>query len=154
MASDVFPGGLRLSECEPKDWFLAFSPHASRPWIKWLVLGHYKHVSAFGFVERAQSWVFFDWNLDRSHIFVVGNHEADIMIGEYSTNHTVVRMARPIGQEKSVNFAVGGWCVPSVAHLVGLRSSALRPDALFRQCLAHGGQIIEPIGQGNEAENT
>jgi hypothetical protein len=150
VASDFLPGGLRLDDCEPADWYVSFDPATNRPWVSRLAWGRFKHVSCFGFVPRAQSWVFFDYHLDRSRIFIVGDHEADIMIGEYSTGKTVVRMAKPIGQELNINMAAGAWCVPAVAHIIGVRTCALRPDALFRQCLANGGEIIGPEGRENE----
>lgn len=152
MGSELFSGGLRLADCEPHDWYVVFHPETSKWWIDWLSWGRFKHVSVFGFVNRAQAWVFYDFHLDRARIYVVGNHEADIAIGHYSTGNTVVRMARPIGREKDINLPVGAWCVPAVAHIVGLRTCALRPDALFRQCLANGGEIIGPEGDEDEAK--
>lgn len=94
--------------------------------------------------------MFYDFYLDRARISVVNDHEANALIGHYSSSGTVVRMARPIGREAEVNFRSGWWCVPAVAHIIGLKSCALRPDALFRQCLANGGEII---GERNESEN-
>lgn len=146
MGSDVLPGGLKILDCEPKDWYVVFDPVASAKWIDWLACGRFKHVSCFGFVERAQTWVFFDFQLDRSRLYVVGNHEADILIGAYSTGKTVVRMATPLIPDYSKNWTTGLWCVPAVAHILGLKTCALRPDALFRQCLAQGGEIIGPEG--------
>lgn len=154
MGSDRVFGGLRLSECEPKDWFVVFQEYSPRRWIRWLARGRFKHVSVFGVVDRANSWVFYDFNLDRSRVYVVSNHEADIAIGHFIGDATVVRMARPIGREAEVNLRPGWWCVPAVAHILGLRSCALRPDALFRQCLAQGGEIIEPKGAQDEGQGT
>lgn len=116
-------------------------------------MGRFKHVSAFGFVPRAQTWVFFDFNLDRSRIYVVGNHEADGMLSAFAHENTIVRMARPLIAGEKMRWSFGMWCVPAVAHLIGLPLSALRPDALFRQCLAHGGEVIGPEGQEHEPEN-
>jgi hypothetical protein len=149
-SNDSF-SGLRLEDCEPKDWYVVFDPAPTRRWINWLAWGRFKHVACFGFIARAQTWAFFDFHLDRSRIFVVGDHEADKLIGHYSIGKTVVRMAKPLGRELDVNLALGGWCVPAVAHIVGLRTCTLRPDALFRQCLANGGEIIRPDESENEA---
>lgn len=154
MASECSFGGLRLSECEPKDWFVVFQENTPKWWIRWLARGRFKHVSVFGVVERANSWVFYDFNLDRARVYVVPNHEADIAIGHFIDDATVVRMARPIGREAEVNLRPGWWCVPAVAHILGLRSCALRPDTLFRQCLAQGGEIIEPKGGCDEGQGT
>lgn len=150
MGSEYESGAVRLSECEPKDWFVVFTEESDKWWIRWLARGRFKHVSCFGYVERAYSWVFYDFYLDRARISVVNDHEANALIGHYSSSGTVVRMARPIGREAEVNLRSGWWCVPAVAHIIGLKSCALRPDALFRQCLANGGEII---GERHESEN-
>jgi hypothetical protein len=136
--------GYRLSECEPKDWYAVFHPESTKWWIRWLARGRFKHVSVFGWVERANAWVFYDFQLDRARIYVVSNHEADLLIGHYSVSNTVVRMARRLGEEFDVNLRFGAWCVPAVAHILGIRTCALRPDTLFRHCLANGGEIIGP----------
>jgi hypothetical protein len=147
--SDIPDIGLRLSELEPKDWFVVFSEHTDKWWIRCLARGKYKHVSCFGYVDRAYSWVFYDFYLDRARVMLVGDHEVAPILGYFSDMGTVVRMARPIGREAEVNIRSGWWCVPAVAHIIGLKSCALRPDALFRQCLANGGEII---GGRNESE--
>lgn len=146
MASEFMPGGLKLADCEPTDWFVVFHPETTKWWIRWLAMGRFKHVSCFGFVERAQTWVFYDFHVDRARIYAVGDHESNAVLGYYSKDTVIVRMARPFLAEVKTNFPIGGWCVPAVAHIVGLRTCALRPDALFRQCLANGGEIIGEKG--------
>jgi hypothetical protein len=147
---DGFGDGLKLADCEPTDWFVAFHPDSPTWWVRWLACGRFKHVSVMGFVPRAQTWAFFDFQMDRSRIYLIGNHEADAALGHFAAGNTIVRMARPIGQELNLNMSVGLWCVPAAAHILGLKSCALRPDALFRQCLANGGEIIDESG-GHEA---
>jgi hypothetical protein len=38
---------------------------------------------------------------------------------------------------------LGFWCVPAMAHLLGLKGTLFRPDALYRACLAQGGSIVD-----------
>lgn len=149
MGSDIQSFGIKLSDCEPKDWFVVFCEDTDKWWIKLLSFGKYKHVAAFGYVERAYSWVFYDFHLDRARIYLVGDHEAADVLAYYDSMGTIVRMARPIGKEAEVNIRSGWWCVPAIAHIIGMKSCALRPDALFRQCLANGGEII---GGRNESK--
>lgn len=146
-------GGLNLNECEPKDWYVVFHPTSPKWWIRWLAFGRFKHVSCFGFVERAQSWAFFEFHLDRTRIMIVGDHEADILIGNFIEGNTIVRLAKPLGQDLNVNMAAGAWCVPAVAHIVGVKTCTLRPDAFFRQCLAKGGELMFAEGRENEAQD-
>ncbi|MBW8285092.1 MAG: hypothetical protein K0M55_15990 [Rhizobium sp.] len=153
MDSENGLGGLRLGDCEPKDWFVVFHENRGRWWVDWLACGRFKHVSVFGKVERSGAWVFYDFHLDRAHIMVVGDWEADIAIGHYADMGTVVRFPRLLSNVGAFAFRPGWWCVPAVAHIIGLRTCALRPDALFRQCLANGGEIVGREGQNDDPEN-
>nr|WP_210297028.1 hypothetical protein [Gellertiella hungarica] len=144
---------MPLDHCEPSAWFVAFHTESPRWWLNWLAMGRFKHVSAFGYVDRAASWVFFDFNLDRSRIYVVHGRDADPMIARFSDKTVVVRVPKPADAVNSLNMAVGAWCVPAVAHLIGMPGCALRPDALYRQCLANGGEIICAEGSTDETEN-
>lgn len=146
-------GSFRLSECEPKEWFVVFAEDSPKWWIRWLACGRFKHVSCFGKVERSGSWVFYDFHLDRAHVFVVGDWEADRLIGHYAGMGTVVRFPRLLADDRPINLRPGLWCVPAIAHILGIRSCALRPDALFRQILARGGEIVGSEGQSNESES-
>lgn len=150
MDSDDNRGGLPLDQCEPAEWFVVFHDSTSKWWVDWLAWGRFKHVSVFGKVPRSGSWVFYDFHTDRAHVMVVGDWEADIAIGYYSMCGTVVRFPRLLSDHGGVNFRPGLWCVPAVAHIIGLRTCALRPDALYRQCLAKGGEIIGSEGHGDE----
>jgi len=38
---------------------------------------------------------------------------------------------------------LGFWCVPAMAHLVGCRTQALRPDGLYRAMLRQGGAVVD-----------
>jgi hypothetical protein len=38
---------------------------------------------------------------------------------------------------------LGFWCVPAMAHLLGLRGFMFRPNALYRACLAQGGAVVD-----------
>lgn len=151
MGSRDFDGGFRLSDCEPKEWFIVFHDHSPTWWIKWLACGRFKHVSIFGKVDRSASWIFYDFHLNKAHIMVVGDWEADAALGFFADQGTVVRFPRMFGDAKGFAMRPGWWCVPAVAHILGIKSCALRPDALFRQCLAKGGEIVGPEGQKNES---
>lgn len=145
--------GFRMSECEPKEWFVVFSEDSPKWWLRLLACGRFKHVSAFGKVERSGSWVFVDMWMNRTQIMVIGDWEADAAFAHYVQLGTIVRFPRLLADERELNLRPGFWCVPAVAHILGIRSCALRPDALFRQILAKGGEVIGSEGRENaEAE--
>lgn len=147
-------GRLRLADCEPKEWFVVFHEQSSKWWVNLLAWGRFKHVSVFGKVERSGSWVFYDLHSDRAHVMVIGDWEADIALAYYSECGPVIRFSRLLSDVAGFSFRPGFWCVPAVAHIIGLRTCALRPDALYRQCLAKGGELIGSKGQDDEGQNS
>ncbi len=150
MDSSDLSGSLPLAQCEPKEWFVVFHEETDKWWINALACGRFKHVSVFGKVERSGSWVFYDFHSDRAHIMVVGDWEADIAIAYYSQCGPIVRFPRLLADAPKTMLRPGLWCVPAIAHLIGLRTCALRPDALYRQCLAKGGELIGTGRQDDE----
>lgn len=150
MGSNNFRGGFRFDQHEPKDWFVVFYDRSEARFVNWLAMGRFKHVAVFGKVERSGAWVFYDFWLNRARIFVVGDWEADEAIANFIAGATVVRFPRLLADVTDVNLRPGLWCVPAVAHILGIHSSALRPDALFRQCLAKGGEIVSTARHDHE----
>lgn len=140
---------LRVEDCEPNEWFVVFHRTASRWWVKWLAWGRYHHVSAFGQVRKTGFWLFFDLDVSRLRVLVVANDCADAILGKLVDEGCVVRMPAPRGADDRMKLKPGTWCVPAVAHLLGLKTCALRPDALLRHCLANGGTIVVPDGDEN-----
>ena len=125
---------------EPLTWHVCFSRRAATPWLAWLPIGEYKHVRAFGCVASINTWVFFDPALDRTAIRLARGDAVRALMLEWLTDADVVIM--PTSARTALTPRLTGWCVPQIKHLLGLRSGALRPDALFRDCLAHGGEIL------------
>lgn len=124
----------------PEKWYVVFHKRTTRRWISWLAFGHYKHVSLFGYAEVAGAWVLLDVALERTQIAVIPDRLFDGVAAQHLIDADVVEMDARIG----ASIRLGGhYCVPAVAHALGLRGCALRPDALYRQCLANGGR---PIG--------
>ena len=149
---------IRLPDCQPKEWFVVFHRKTERRWVKWLAWGRYQHVSAFGQVEKAGIWLFFEVMVGRTQILAVPDSQADQMLGHYAEQGLIVRMVAPIPADDRMKLKPGFWCVPAVAHLLGLRTCALRPDRLLRQCLANGGTIVvsddDEIRSGSRADGT
>lgn len=125
---------------EPTQWAVCFSLKASTPWLTRLPVGKFKHVRAFGCVPHINTWIFFDPALDRTSVKVARGDAARALMEEYVHDAAVIQM--PARERKSKKPRIFGWCVPAVAHLLGLSSGALRPDALFRDCLRSGGVLL------------
>ena len=126
---------------EPARWVVCFCRKAATPWMARLPVGHYKHVRAFGSVPHIQTWVFFDPALDRSVIKLARGEAAGALMAEFLADSDALVM--PVRYRERLVPRIGGWCVPAVKHLLGLSSSALRPDALWKHCLRHGGYPLD-----------
>jgi hypothetical protein len=123
----------------PTHWLLCFSRHSATPFANWLPIGTYKHVRACGYVATINTWVFFDPSFSRTTIRVARGDAANELIREFFYAADVIEM--PVG-ERAGSPPIFGWCAPAVAHLLGLRCGALRPDALFAHCLRHNGRAL------------
>ncbi len=137
-SSDYFS----MADCEPREWFVVFHRESMRRWVNILAWGRFKHVSAFGQVPYTKDWVFFDYLTARTRVLSVPDEKSMAFLAHYSKLGTIVRMPAPIAADERVKLKLGLWCVTAVAHLLGLSTCALRPDALFRHCLENGGVIV------------
>lgn len=125
---------------EPTHWYVCFCHRAATAWMERLPIGRYKHVRAFGCVAAVNTWVFFDSAFDRTTVKIARGEAARQLMAEWLTDSDIVRMA--MVRRKTMRPRLGGWCVPAVKHLLGISSGALRPDALWRDCLRLGGEVI------------
>lgn len=131
---------------EPEHWFVTFHERSDRWWVNWFAGRRFKHVTAFGYVASAHVWVFMDVLASRMRIRVVDDRFSDGLLAEQTLSGVVVKMPPKVIDFAEIRLKWGFWCVPAVAHLTGMGASALRPDALYRQCLANGGEIVRRDG--------
>lgn len=135
---------LDLGYLMPGKWYVVFHRRATTWWVNWLALGRYKHVSAFGYAEVAGVWVILDYHLRRTKLVVVPDRLYDVVLPGHILDSDVIAM-----EPRSEAWPAIGCCASSVAHLIGLRGCALRPDALFRHCLANGGILLGGVTDEN-----
>jgi hypothetical protein len=130
--------GPRTIGIEPNVWFLIFEDTPRRI-LRRLIPGPWKHVRAVGWVPDQRLWLFYDVGLTRTSVAVApdcpGAREAALPDG-------VTILAMQAGERPPLWPRIGFWCVPAVAHLVGLRSCALSPMGLYRDCLRHGAEVV------------
>lgn len=127
----------------PDVWTLVFKRTSSSRFRSFIALGRYKHVCAYGYVPFLHVWVFFDPHWEGNAVFIAADGEAaKALIKEWIVDADLIRMPqldfRPIWTPP-----IFGWCTPSIRRLIGLPGGALRCDALWRQCLEHGGEPFE-----------
>ena len=135
-----------LGAIEPPRWILVFSRKSKVWWVRLLVRGKYKHVTAFAYVPGLDIYLFYDVACDRTGIVVAPNNQETIRgyLAQFTADADL--MAAPVmkATPRPKLRLFGFWCAMSIKHLIGLRSSALLPTALWRDCLRAGG---EPLGQ-------
>lgn len=137
-----FDNALPPSQCEPREWFVVFHRSSKRRIVNLLAWGRFKHVSAFGQIPYTGDWLFFDYLTSRTRVMTVPDDKSTEYLAHYSNLGAIVRMPAPNPDDERMKLKLGLWCVTAVAHLLGLSTCALRPDTLFRHCLANGGVIV------------
>jgi hypothetical protein len=130
-----------LVRWEPSHWYVFFSEKQDRRWLNRLSWGRFKHVSAMGFVPVANVWLIVDPWFGRLYVEAVPDGPvAEIRLARQLESSVTVKMVRGFGDVPRVRPMFS--CVAVVAHLLGLRSGALRPDTLFRHCVREGGEVL------------
>lgn len=125
---------------QPRQWTVVFDRRAATWWMNKAPIGKYKHVRAFGYVSEAKAWIFYDVSLDRTTIQMACDQHAMTLMGEWLAKADAILM--PAADRGFPAPRLGFWCVQAIKHLIGLRSGALLPDALWRDCLRAGGEIV------------
>ena len=130
---------------EPRAWTLVFARDSASWWLSLIALGRHKHVRAYAYVPFLHVWIFFDPAFSGTSIVLASNSEAEWLIGSWAINADLVSVIKPPLRDCDLPPAVLGFCVPQIKRLLGIRSRALRPSALYRHVMAHGGKPLEAV---------
>lgn len=132
-----------LQGLEPEVWHVVFWGASDSAWVNRLVPGRFKHVSAFGRVGACGVWIFVNPTFARLQLALVpeGKLAAAAMSEWLIEGNEAVSV--PAKRDGGAALRPLFSCVSAIAHITGVRSCALRPDAFRRDCLANGG---EPVG--------
>ena len=126
---------------EPETWFLVFSRRPLPGLLRWLPIGRFKHVLAIGWLPDQRQWIVYEVEIGRTRVAVLPACEAaDLLLHDLRKDGVTVAFT-PVGPRPRW-ARLGFWCVPAMAHLIGLKRFVLTPDALYRACLAQGGAIV------------
>lgn len=130
---------------EAARWTVVFHRKSEHWFFRTIALGHFKHVSALAWVPELSQWWVYDVGFRRTHLRVLVDGQAaqGIIAAIVKGNCTVTIDVR---DENLPLMRLGMFCTTAVAHLVGIRSSALRPDRLYRHLVAQGG-IVRDAGR-------
>lgn len=114
---------------KPEHWFVVFWRETNIAAARWLAWGEFKHVTAFGYIEKADAWLFVDPRWKGIMVEVIPESMVDLRLAEWERGNLILRL-RPTLAGSFPRF--GLWCVPTIAHLVGCDSGALSPCGLLR----------------------
>lgn len=126
-----------------RSWLVAFTddPRSPRPWWDRLFCRPgFRHVEAWGWDADADRWVIYSVFTGETCVTVLPDGPvADATIGGIcAVSSHVLRFEPPAEPERGPMIRLGFWCVPAVAHLLGVRSRALVPFQLYRDLLRRG----------------
>lgn len=127
---------------EPSEWFVVFHTKAMNRVFSALACGRFKHVSALGYCAGFKAWLLFDPQWSGLRITLHSHDAMRKFFADYSRGCAVVKIARSTDAMR-LSSRLGFYCVPAIKQLLGLRSGALRPSALYRQLLRNGGVLID-----------
>lgn len=128
---------------EPAEWFVLFHTKAFNRWFSLIALGRFKHVSAIGYYPGFKAWIVYDVQFSRTQLVLIARDAAArATLARYTAGCTMVKIARRDGWSPLWS-RFGFFCVPAIKHLLGVRSCALRPDALYAHLIRNGGIAID-----------
>lgn len=145
----------------PYDWLVVFQRTSSVPWVNRFCPGEHKHVLAVGWVPASRSWLWVNPTMAGLDLRVIveGDEDGLKIVSKAMEDATVVRvLSRTCTREDPRRPFFRSWCVPLVARAVNVRSGAVTPDGLLRDCLATEGSMVldndlrpaagRPVGEG------
>lgn len=124
---------------EPGAWFAAFLPRERSCWWDWLSPRDFRHVHCFGFAAAAGVWLHYSVGRGRTELAALRPEAFDLYIIGLRNEGARILRYEPAGRPGR-RLRVGFWCTPAAAHLMGARSSALRPVGLYRDLLRQGAK--------------
>jgi hypothetical protein len=127
------------------NWTLLFSKKRGRWWVRLLACGRYHHVKAIAYLPKLRAWLLYDVKFNGTRLMLAPEDDpaTPAFVLKYLDDCDLVAMPRlPIPRRIAPH--PGFWCTLAIKHLVGIRTSALRPDPLWRNSLAAGGRPYAP----------
>lgn len=125
---------------EARRWTVVFHRRAENWFFSLIALGHFKHVSALAWIPELSQWWVYDVGFRRTRLSVMedGQGAQDQIAAIVAGNATITIDVR---DDELPWMRLGMFCTSAVAHLIGIRSGALRPDSLYRLLALKGGVV-------------
>ena len=121
---------------EPIYWNVVFHPSVTR--LDRLLLGRFRHVSAFTYIPGVGAWIMVDCQWGGMRIAFIPRLA---VLVAYTRGCAVVKFDRRY-ERFALASRFGFYCVPAIKQLLGLSCVAATPDALYRHLIKNGGELI------------
>jgi len=127
-------------------WTVVFHRKTDHWFFRAIALGHFKHVSALAWLPDLGQWWIYDVGFRRTRLKVlVDGEQAKAIIGAIIRGNATITV--DVRDDQLPWMRLGMFCTTAVAHLIGVRCAALRPDALYRKLIASGGVLRDDAVQ-------
>jgi len=124
-------------------WYVVFHEKTSLRWLWWI--GRFKHVSAFTYVAGFRMWEVYDVQNHRTRILRFSHDEwIKRSFRVWTADAAVVKISCREVECTRIASRFLFFCGPAIKHLIGLSCLAVRPDAIYRECLRNGGELLGP----------
>jgi hypothetical protein len=131
---------------EARRWSVVFHRQSKHLFFRLIAMGEFKHVSALAWIPELGQWWIYDVGFRRTSLkALVDGPAAQSIIAAIVKGNAVVTI--DVREDDLPWMRLGMFCTTAVAHLIGLRSGALRPDALYRHLVAQGGIVSDDAGR-------
>lgn len=123
-------------------WMIGFGPckDMARFWRLFTREG-FQHCFAMRLDPHTNVWLFFEWSGWGTNVESMGYEEGLNLMAWLSDNGGTM-LSVEATREKYSAFPKLTWCVPAIAHLLGIKTAAITPWQLFCALRQKGGRVI------------
>lgn len=132
-------------------WFVMFNgPAELRHRVDIFTEPGFRHCMAFAYDAAGERWLIYDVTRIGTAVLALDRDTFDAWLtGQLASGSRVLQVDLPETVRTRNWLQTGMWCVTAVIHLVGARSGAWRPKALWRDLKRDGA--IEVFTNGLES---
>jgi hypothetical protein len=139
---------------KPAVWIIGFVARGRVFWWDWLLRGPWRHVVAYRYDLRSDCWIAIDWSQNEMAVLVLRTDE----VAAFWTDHVqnggfLMRWEGTPGPVSSVLPCWPAYCIPIIAHALGLKRWVVTPRGLASALRATGGTPFLLDDTAQEQEN-
>jgi len=124
-----------------EEWVVGFRDFGQQAWYTRLMKPGFRHCFAFTFDPCSGVWIVIDPTLDSAFIRAYSPRQFTILLNAYTAKQ--IKFLKVKAQRNHVNRPrLLLTCVSAVAHILGLKTSAVTPLQLYRYLLKIGSESI------------